>query len=122
IADGRRGGRGVTMEDASHDEVLSVSTQSDDARVVVALAGELDLHEAKRLSAAMSEVLTGPITAIEVDVRKLTFIDSAGIRAVLIARAEAKRLGVAFRLWGASTAVVRIMKIAGVEDLMSGGD
>ena len=110
------------MEDASYDEVLSVSTQSDDARVVVALAGELDLHEAKRLSVAMSEVLTGPITAIEVDVRKLTFIDSAGIRAVLIARAEAKRLGVAFRLWGASTAVGRIMKIAGVQDLMSGGD
>jgi anti-anti-sigma factor len=110
------------MEDASHDEVLSVSTQSEDARVVVALAGELDLHEAKRLSAAMSEVLTGPITAIEVDVRKLTFIDSAGIRAVLIARAEAERLGVAFRLWGASTAVGRIMKIAGVEDLMSGRD
>ncbi|HKX71950.1 MAG TPA: STAS domain-containing protein [Acidimicrobiales bacterium] len=110
------------MEDANHDEVLSVSTQSDDARVVVALAGELDLHEAKRLSTAMSEVLTGPITAIEVDLRKLTFIDSAGIRAVLIARAEAERLGVAFRLWGASTAVVRIMKIAGVEDLMSGGD
>jgi anti-anti-sigma factor len=110
------------MEDASYDEVLSVSTQSDDARVVVALAGELDLHEAKRLSVAMSEVLTGPITAIEVDVRKLTFIDSAGIRAVLIARAEAERLGVAFRLWGASTAVGRIMKIAGVQDLMSGGD
>src|SRR5918994_6792234 len=122
MADGRRGRRGVTMEDASHDEVLSVSMQSEDARVVVALAGELDLHEAKRLSATMSEVLTGPVTAIEVDARKLTFIDSAGIRAVLVARAEAERLGVGFRLSGVSTAVRRIMKIAGVEDLMSGGD
>ena len=110
------------MEDASHDEVLSVSMQSEDARVVVALAGELDLHEAKRLSATMSEVLTGPVTAIEVDARKLTFIDSAGIRAVLVARADAERLGVAFKLWGASTAVRRIMRIAGVEDLMSDGD
>jgi anti-sigma B factor antagonist len=110
------------MEDASHDQVLLVSMQSEDARVVVALAGELDLHEAKRLSVAMSEVLTGPITAIEVDVRKLTFIDSAGIRAVLVARADAERLGVAFKLWGASTAVRRIMRIAGVEDLMSDGD
>ena len=110
------------MEEASHDEVLSLSTQSEDDRVVVALAGELDLHEAKRLSAAMSEVFTGPVTAIEVDARKLTFIDSAGIRAVLVARAEAERLGVAFRLWGVSTAVRRIMKIAGVDDLMSGGD
>lgn len=110
------------MEDASHDEVLTVSTHSDEARVVVALAGELDLHEAKRLSAAVSEVLMGPVTAIEVDARKLTFIDSAGIRAVLVARADAERLGVAFRLSGASTAVRRIMRIAGVEDLMSDGD
>src|ERR687898_2201484 len=110
------------MEEASHDEVLSLSTQSEDDRVVVALAGELDLHEAKRLSAAMSEVFTGPVTAIEVDARKLTFIDSAGIRAVLVARADAERLGVGFRLSGVSTAVRRIMKIAGVEDLMSGGD
>jgi anti-anti-sigma factor len=110
------------MEDASHDEVLSVSMQSEETRVVIALAGELDLHEAKRLSAAMSEVLTGPVTAIEVDARKLTFIDSAGIRAVLVARADAERLGVGFKLWGASTAVRRIMRIAGVEDLMSDGD
>jgi anti-anti-sigma factor len=110
------------MEDASDDQVLSVSMQSDDARVVFSLAGELDLHEAKRLSAAMSEVLTGSVTAIEVDARKLTFIDSAGIRAVLVARADAERIGVGFKLWGASPAVRRIMKIAGVEDLMSDGD
>jgi anti-anti-sigma factor len=110
------------MEGASDDQVLSVSMQSEDARVVVALAGELDLHEAKGLSAAMSDVLTGSVTAIEVDARKLTFIDSAGIRAVLVARADAERLGVAFKLWGASPAVRRIMKIAGVEDLMSDGD
>ena len=110
------------MEDASDDQVLSVSMQSEDARVVVALAGELDLHEAKRLSAAMSEVLTDSVTAIDFDARKLTFIDSAGIRAVLVARADAERLGVAFKVWGASSAVRRIMKIAGVEDLMSDGD
>ncbi len=110
------------MEGASHDEVLSVSTHREETRVVIVLAGELDLHESKRLSAAMSEVLTDSVTAIEVDARNLTFIDSAGIRTVLVARAEAERLGVGFRLSGMSTSVRRIMTIAGVEDLMSDGD
>jgi anti-anti-sigma factor len=110
------------MEGPSHDQVLSVSTHSEESRAVIELAGELDLHESKRLSAAMSEVLTDPVTAVEVDARNLTFIDSTGIRAVLVARAEAERLGVGFRLSGMSTSVCRIMTIAGVEDLMSDGN
>jgi anti-anti-sigma factor len=110
------------MESASPDRVLNVSTRHEGDGAVIELDGELDLHESNRLSALISDVLTDPVVFVELDARRLTFIDSGGVRTMLVARADAESRGITLRLSGVSPTVRRIMEIAGAEELLPGGD
>jgi anti-anti-sigma factor len=117
------------MEGTDTGDVFTVSTRREGAIAVVELAGELDLHESKRLGAALSQLLDepsregpgGPLEAIELDAGALTFIDSAGVRAVLLARTAAADVGVDFRFARVSPAIRRIVEIAGAGELLSDG-
>lgn len=107
------------MDGASPDQVVEVTARRDGAAAVIEVAGELDLHAAERLSAVAADVLAQPVESVDVDARRVTFIDSAGIRAILLARAEAQTAGIAFTLSGASPVVRRIIEIAGAEGLLA---
>jgi anti-anti-sigma factor len=109
------------MEDASATEGLTIVTHREGDRAVVEIGGELDLHESGRLEAALMEVIRGtsePTSVIELAAGSLTFTDSAGIRAMLVARNEADARGIEFEVTGVSAAVGRILSIAGVADLL----
>jgi anti-anti-sigma factor len=86
--------------------------------VVVELVGELDLHGCDRLTTEVERALRDPAKVVEVDARRLTFADSAGLRAVLLARAEAGRSGADFRLSDVSPSVGRVIGLAGLGDLL----
>jgi anti-anti-sigma factor len=110
------------MEGGSPEQVVEVSARRDGAQAVIKVAGELDLQGADRFSAVATEVLAEPVEHVEIDARRLTFIDSAGIRAILLARADAQSKGSAFTLSGASAAVRRIIEIAGASIILTAGE
>lgn len=60
------------------------SERADDVQVV-ALSGELDLDGAPRLEQALLAAETSDAAAIVVDLSALEFIDSTGIRLLLVA-------------------------------------
>jgi anti-anti-sigma factor len=68
----------------------------ESTRVVVRLAGELDLAAAPAAAAAVDDVLDEGCGRLVVDLRALSFIDSAGVHTVLWAQraAEARRCAV----------------------------
>lgn len=98
------------------DQVLFVSSSRDGNRTVVKLVGELDLHGTDRLTAEVQQALSDSAEIVEIDAESLTFADSAGLRAVLMARAEALRTGAMFRLVSVSPSVGRVIEIAGLAD------
>ena len=98
------------------DQVLSVSSRRDGNRTVVRLEGELDLHGTDRLAAEVSQALSDAAEIVEIDAERLTFADSAGLRAVLLARAEAESTGAVFRIVSVSPSVGRVIEIAGLGD------
>lgn len=110
------------MDGASPDQVVEVSARREGAGVVVAVVGELDLQGADRLSAAVAEALADPVEFVDIDARRLTFIDSAGIRAILLARADVEGRGGTLRVSGVLPAVRRIMEIAGAEAILPAAD
>ena len=97
---------------------FSVSTRREGARGVVALVGELDLHTADELTNAVSGLLEQKVTRVEVDAGGLSFADSAGLRAVLMARAAAKDAGATFGVTVVSASVERLIAITGLSDLL----
>jgi anti-anti-sigma factor len=110
------------MEGVSPDQVVEVSTRREGAGVVIAVAGELDLHGSDRVTEAVAEALVDSVAFVDIDARRLTFVDSAGIRAILLARAEVESRGSTFTVSGVSPAVRRIMEIAGAEAILPAGD
>jgi anti-anti-sigma factor len=106
------------MSGVEPEQELTVGIRREARSAVIELAGELDLHESGRLSAAVAEILTEGVELLELDATALTFIDSAGLRAILLARSGAADQGVTFLISGVSPQIRRVMEIAGAEDLL----
>jgi anti-anti-sigma factor len=104
-------------EPSGHD-VLVVASRREGDRLVVELAGELDLHGCERLTAEVEGALRDSVEAIVLDARRLAFVDSAGLRAVVLARSEADKAGVRFELRQVSPSVGRVIDLAGLTDLL----
>lgn len=99
-------------------DVLVISTRRDGNRAILTLEGELDLHGSDQLSAAVDEALRDRVEVVELDATRLTFADSAGLRAVLLARTAAERSGALLRLTKVSDSVGRVIDIAGLGDVL----
>jgi anti-anti-sigma factor len=104
--------------DPSSTEVLTISSTRHGSRVIVELEGELDLHGSERLADEVSQALREPVELLELDAANLTFADSAGLRAVLVALQETESQGATFRLRAVSAPVSRVIQIAGLSDLL----
>ncbi|HET6773922.1 MAG TPA: STAS domain-containing protein [Acidimicrobiales bacterium] len=110
------------MDNRSAGEMFT-STVSIDGRVaLVRLAGELDLHGAEQLAAAAQALPLDELDGVAVDAGSLTFIDSAGLHAMLTLRHECEQNGIDMRLTAVSAPLERVMAMAGVEELLRGRD
>ncbi|BCY07588.1 STAS domain-containing protein [Actinoplanes sp. L3-i22] len=94
--------------------------RSDEPGVVrLALHGELDLATADLLDRAVTAVLAEPPPQLVLDLADLTFCDSAGLDALLTARAGAFARDVRLRAVGARGIVHRTMTVTGLLELLS---
>jgi anti-anti-sigma factor len=87
----------------------------DDREPVIIVEGELDASGTDWFGACVSAVLERHPTSIAVDARGLSFMDSSGLRSLLIARAAAEEAGVPFRITRPSPAVRRMVERTGLQ-------
>ena len=59
------------------------TSRRQDGGIGIALSGELDLSTLDQLQAELDQTLDGRPELVVLDLRKLTFLDSSGLRAVL---------------------------------------
>jgi anti-sigma B factor antagonist len=70
---------------------FDVTVRSEDGRVVVAPAGEVDIATAPALERELDALLARRPGAVVVDLRGVTFLDSTGVRVLLGATLKASR-------------------------------
>jgi anti-sigma B factor antagonist len=88
---------------------------------VVELSGEVDLSAKQDLSGPLLAVVRADdVTHIDIDVAKVTFLDSSGISVFLVARREAIRLGRTLRLRNVGGIVARVLTITGILPMLTG--
>ena len=85
--------------------------------VVIALAGELDLHSSELLAAPSPTRSDGAPQSIDIDADGLSFADSAGLRALLSAREAAEQHGVRLRSCGPPPRSGRLLEMTGLREL-----
>lgn len=108
---------GESDDELSGEPVLVVSALRTGRGVMLTLVGDLDLHGVGQLDERLREVRhDGDIGLVEIDLGRVTFIDSSGLQAVLTARAELEAAGTPTRIVSVSGAVTRVAEIAGLAD------
>lgn len=84
----------------------------------VAVAGEIDCSTAPRLTDCLESVLATSPAELVVDLSEVSFLDSAGLHALVTAHASAGRHGVPMRVLVATRAVLRPIQVTGLEHVL----
>jgi anti-sigma B factor antagonist len=99
---------------------LSLSTTRDADTVTVHVAGDVDLSTVAELDHATLIALADAVPNVVIDLAGVTFIDSAGINALLKSRRLADDQGRQFRVAGATGVVRDVLDLTGVLSHLSG--
>jgi len=94
-----------------HDFRIEINRDAD--RAVIHVAGEIDLSTRDLLGAAATRSFDVARTVV-VDLAQATFLDSAGLSALIRARNEAERLGCELQIRSATDSVARVLEVTGL--------
>jgi anti-sigma B factor antagonist len=97
-------------------EILAVSTEDRDGLVHMALVGELDLSSVPKVQEELRRVEAGSPATLVLDLSKLTFLDSTGLRCIVTADERARNEGRRIVIVRGPDAVQRVFAITRLED------
>jgi anti-anti-sigma factor len=92
---------------------LTISSVVEDGTVSLSLEGELDLAGARRMEESLAAAERDAPARLIVDLGRLQFIDSTGLRLLLQADARAKERGCELVLRPGQPAVQRVFEVTG---------
>jgi anti-anti-sigma factor len=93
---------------------LEIDLVIDGEYAAINVAGELDTTSAPRLIDTVHDLTALPVRRIDLNCGRVWFLDSAGVRALIVARNEATRMGVDLGLADMSETVHRILDMTGL--------
>jgi anti-sigma B factor antagonist len=96
----------------------SVSVERRIDRLTFGLHGEFDLSCGETFQRAIGDAIDERATELVVDLRGLSFIDSTGLHALLSLHARAEREGLDFVVLCGEGHVMRLLKLAGLDELL----
>jgi anti-anti-sigma factor len=90
-----------------------------DGRHRVVLSGELDVAASAELVGGVQDLIAARSEELEIDLRKVVFIDSTGLRALLVAKDEAERTAIPlYVIPSASEPVRAIFEVTNLHDAL----
>ena len=95
-----------------------IDVTETDTGIRLTATGEIDSSSAPQLRAPLDSALDGGAQEIVVDLRGVSFLDSAGLCVLAAAHRRAVRSGVRLSVLASSRAVIRPMQITGLYDLL----
>ncbi len=80
----------------------------------LAPVGELDISTTPALEQAITEATRDPGTALVIDLRDLTFMDSSGLRTLAQTNTRAEAEGFTLSIWRGQPQIERVLEISGL--------
>jgi anti-sigma B factor antagonist len=97
-----------------------ITTSRSTARTTIKLAGELDSASCAELIERFEEVADAPAShEIVLDLADVSFIDSAGMRAIIVIERTADERGLSLTMSPPPAAVTELLQLTGIADHMS---
>jgi anti-sigma B factor antagonist len=97
---------------------LEISSTSVDGAIRVSLRGELDLASARQMEEHFASIEEQSPSRVVVDLAGLAFIDSSGLRVLLLADARASERGYELVLLAGQEPVQRVFEMTGALDVL----
>jgi anti-anti-sigma factor len=94
--------------------------RSSPALIVVALTGEVDLANVATLEQALAKAVLGSVPEIVVDLGNLSFMDAAGIGALVMGAVRLAQAGRKLRLVNVSPFYERVLNFLQLDWLLTG--
>ena len=99
--------------------VLSLHVDREDGIVYARLAGELDVAAEENLEKIFEEISRDPASrCLIIDMRGVTFLDSSGLRILLVQEMRSRRGGIDFAVIPPRGQAMQAMELAGVHRLI----
>jgi anti-anti-sigma factor len=95
-----------------------IKAEKLDDRTVLSVSGDVDLATSPIVINKVEALFREPIASIALDLGAVTFLDSSGLAALLRAHTLAVEHDVPFMLASVSTEARRVVKSAGLADLL----
>jgi anti-sigma B factor antagonist len=99
---------------------LRVRVDRGEHEVVVHIDGELDPHTAPLLQREIDALVDAGTPTIVLDLSRLDFVDSSGLRVLIRAHQHALSNGGRFVLRNPSATALRLLEITGLTNLLEG--
>jgi len=90
---------------------FEITTEEGDGQTRVVLSGELDIASAPQFEEGLEKIEPGVTGVLVLDLRKVEFIDSTGLRAVMAADERARSAGRRFVIIRGTPAVERVFSV-----------
>lgn len=102
---------------------MAVKLNLEGERLTAYLSGEIDHHTSRQIRSEIDDCIarTSP-KIIELDFKDVTFMDSSGIGLIMGRYKLATSLGAEVRITQASSYLKRVMKLAGIDSIVSLGE
>ena len=100
--------------------LFEIAQRHEAGRLVVAPAGDLDISVVDRMRGVLAE--RAPGEALELDLRRLEFLDTSGLQLIVEAHRDASREGYPLTLVRGAPAVHRVFEIAGLDRVLPFAD
>ena len=104
------------MDDAPLGNAYAVV---NDDHVTVFVSGEIDMLSTPHLDDVLAAAITNAARRVEVDLGKVEFMASTGLRSLVAAKERADTQGVAFVVVRASDVARRVLELSGLESYLS---
>jgi anti-sigma B factor antagonist len=95
---------------------LSLTTKRNGSKAIVHVKGDLDAFSAPSLEAEVAHLVAGDVTDVVFDLSATGFLDSSGLRALLVAERSVLDHGGKITLRAPSEPVQRLLEITGLSD------
>ncbi len=93
-----------------------IDTTPDESGITIKLAGELDSATCGELVERFEQLLAGRPDGIAVDLHEVTFIDSAGLRAIIMIERVAHERGIKVAIRAATGPVAELLQLTGIRE------
>lgn len=100
---------------AERPDVLTVDVRESEDGTRVQLSGDLDLSSSPQFERELARVLATPPARVTIDLQGLAFVDSCGLRAILMAQRDCEQAACALTLIAGEQAQ-RLFDLTGVSE------